>query len=59
MNQHVAEIRDAVEADDKEARAGFTEAVNASMKEVLLKVRAESELRRRRDTKEVAIVAKD
>ena len=59
MNQHVAEMRDAVEADDKEARAGFTEAVNASMKEALLKVRAESELRRRRDTKEVAIVAKD
>ena len=40
-------------------RAGFTEAANVAVEEAVLKVRAKSEIRRTRDVKEAARVAKD
>ena len=52
-------MRNSVEADAKEVRVGFTEAVNAAAKEAVLKFRAESDLYRRRDDKEVTSVAKE
>ena len=45
-------MRDAVEEDSKEKRIGFTTAVNATMEDAVLKIRAKSELERRRDIKE-------
>ena len=59
MKRHWADMRDAVDAAAKEARAVFTEAMNAAVEEALSKVRDESELRRRRDAEEAARVAKD
>ena len=59
MKRSGEEMRDSVEAATKEARAGFTEAVNAVVEEAVSKVWAESELHRRRDIKEVVRVSKD
>ena len=59
MKRHGAEMRDAVDAVAKEARAVFTEAKNAAVEEALSKVTDESELRRRRYAKEAARVAND
>ena len=53
------EMRDAVEASYKEARAGFTEAANSALEEAVSKVRAKSELYRRRDAEEAARVTED
>ena len=52
-------MRDAVEEDSKEKRIGFTTAVNATMEDAVLKIRAKSELERRRDIKEAARVFED
>ena len=52
MKLHGAEIRYSIDAANKKARAGFTKAVNTAMEEAVSKVRAKSELLRRRDVEE-------
>ena len=59
MKRHRAEMRDTVEADSKEARARFTEAVNAAVEGYVSTVRAKLDLRKWRDVKEAMRVAKD
>ena len=59
MKLHGAEIRYSIDAANKKARAGFTKAVNTNVEEAVSKVRAKSELRRRRDVKEAARVAEE
>ena len=57
MKWHRAEMRDDAKEAAKEARAGFTVAVNAAVGEALSKVRSESDLLRRRDAEEAVRVA--
>ena len=52
-------MRDSAEAAAKEARAGFTKAADSAVEEAVLKVRSESELRRRRVAEEAVRVAED
>ena len=52
-------MRDVVKAASKEVRAVFTDAVNAAVAEAISKVRAKSELRRRRNVREAARVAEN
>ena len=59
MKRHRAEMRDTVEADSKEARARFTEALNAAVEGYVSTVRAKLDLRKWRDVKEAMRVAKD
>ena len=59
MKRSGAEMKKSVEAAAKEARAVFTKALNTTAEEAISKIRAKSELRRRRDVKEAARVAED
>ena len=59
MKLHGAEIRYSIDAANKKARAGFTKAVNTNVEEAVSKVRAKSELRRRRDVKEATRLPED
>ena len=59
MKRHGAKIRDAIEAVAKEARARFTEAMNAAVEEAISEVSDKSELCRRRDVEEAARFSED
>ena len=59
MKRNGADMRDAVNADAKEARTDFTKVVNSAVEEAVLKVKFESELSRSRYVKESARVAED
>ena len=59
MKRNRVEMIYAVLAASKVVRAGFTEAANVAVEEAVSKVRSKSEIRRTRDVKEAARVAKD
>ena len=54
-----AKMRDASEEATKETRAGFIDVINAALEESILKVKAKSELCRRRDIEEATSVSED
>ena len=59
MNLSGAEMRNDVEVATKEARAVFTEAMNVSAEEAILKVRDELDMHSRRDIEEAVRVTKE
>ena len=59
MNRNRAEMRDAIKAAAKAARAVFTKAMYAGVEQAVSKIRAKLELRRRKYVEEAVRVSED